>query len=196
MSSANNIQERSTIVDAPADSDNSSRPSFNIEIELNVLEESIFNSTNIPLTELAIIDRDLLLHQLNRIKENLPTDLATAIEIAHSRQKIIEEAQNYACLVVKSAEEKAERLLQESAIVRQAELDGAKIRLKAERECEELKQATQAEIKQLRQNAIAESMAMQIDADNYADGVLSDVERRLQQMLEIIQNGRQQLKQE
>ena len=56
-----------------------------------------------------------------------------------------------------------------------------------------LKQATQAEIKQLRQNAIAESMAMQIGADNYADDVLSDVERRLQQMLEIIQNGRQQL---
>ena len=195
MSSANNIQEKSTIVDAPADSDNSSRLSFNIEIELNVLAESIFNSTNIPLTELAIIDRDLLLHQLNRIKENLPTDLATAVEIAHSREKIIEEAQNYACLVVKSAEEKAERLLQESAIVRQAELDGAKIRLKTERECEELKQATQAEIKQLRQNAIAESMAMQIGADNYADDVLSDVERRLQQMLEIIQNGRQQLNQ-
>ena len=72
--------------------------------------------------------------------------MAIAIEIAHSRQKIIEEAQNYACLVVKSAEEKAERLLQESAIVRQAELDGAKIRLKAERECEDLKQATQAGI--------------------------------------------------
>ena len=61
MSSANNIQERSTIVDAPAYSNNSSLLSFNIEIELNILEESIFNSTNIPLTELAIIDRDLLL---------------------------------------------------------------------------------------------------------------------------------------
>ena len=48
----------------------------------------------------------------------------------------------------------------------------------------------------MRQNAIAESMAMQIGADNYADDVLSDVERRLQQMLEIIQNGRQQLNQE
>ena len=61
MSSANNIQEKSTIVDALADSNSSSRLSFNIEIELNVLEESILNSTNIPLTELAIIDRDLLL---------------------------------------------------------------------------------------------------------------------------------------
>lgn len=184
------------LVDASEDLTDASQLSFNIQIELNTLAELIFNSTHIPLTELSIVDRDLLLHQLDRIKQHLPTDLATAIKIANSKQQIIEEAEGYACLVVKSAEEKAERLLQESAIVRQAELDGAKIRLKTERECEELKQATHAEIEQLRQNAIAERMAIEIGADNYADDVLGDVEQRLQQMLQIVQNGRQQLNRE
>ncbi|MGB5711170.1 MAG: DivIVA domain-containing protein [Waterburya sp.] len=193
MSSANYIQENTSSVDTSDALNGSSSLSFNIESELNTLGELILDSTNIPLTELTIVDRNLLLHQLNLIKENLPIDLATAIEIANCRQQIISEAESYALLVVKSAEEKAHQILQDSAIVRQAELDGAKIRLKTERECEELKQTIQNEVAQLRQNAIAECQSIQIGADNYADDVLGDIEQKLQQMLEIIQNGRQQL---
>ena len=195
MSPANHIQENEMLVDSPADSNHTSQFGFNLEIELNSLEELIINSTNIPLTELSVVYRDLLLHQLNLIKENLPADFATAIEIAKHRQKIIEDAEGYACLIVKSAEEKASQILQESSIVRQAELDGAKMRMKVERECEELKQAARAEIERLRQNAIAESIEIQKGADKYADDVLSDIEQRLQQMLGVIQNGRQQLDQ-
>ena len=173
-----------------------SRSNFNIEIELDHLKELILNSTRIPLTELAVVDEELLLEQLQQIRENLPTELATAIEIVDQRQEIIANAQGYACLIVKSAEEKAHQIVQDSAIVRQAELDGAKIRLKAERECEQLQQATRNEVEHLRQSAIAECQAIQADADNYADSVLADLEQRLQQMLAIVQNGRCQLNSE
>lgn len=193
MSSANCIQENTASVDTSDDLTSSSSLSFNIEIELNTLVELVLNCTTIPLTELIIIERDLLLNQLTQIKDNLPLDLATAIEIANCRQQILSEAENYASLLVKSAEAKAQQMLQDSAIVRQAELDGARIRIKTERECEELKQTIQNEVAQLRQNAIAECQSIQIDADSYADDVLGDIEQRLQQMLEIIQNGRQQL---
>ncbi len=193
MSSVNSIQENTTSVDTLEGTNNSSALSFNIEMELNSLIESILDIRTIPLTELIIVERDLLLQHLHHIQENLPTDLATAIEIANCRQQIIAEAESYAFSAVKSAKEQASQMLQDSAIVRQAELDGAKIRLKTERECEELKQTIHKEVTQLQQNAIAECQSIQIDADNYADDVLGDIEQRLQQMLEIIQNGRQQL---
>ena len=193
MSSANCIQENIASVDTSDNLTNSSSLSFNIEIELNTLVELVLNCTTIPLTELIIVERDLLLNQLTQIKESLPLDLATAMEIANCRQQIVSEAENYASLVVTSAKTKAQQMLQDSAIVRQAELDGAKIRLKTERECEELKQTIHHEVAQLRQNALAECQSIQTGADNYADDVLGDIEQRLQQMLEIIQNGRQQL---
>ena len=193
MSPANCIQENIASVDNSDDLTSSSSLSFNIEIELNNLVQLALNCTTIPLTELIIVERDLLLNQLTQIKENLPIDLATAMEIANCRQQILSEAENYASLLVKSAEAKVQQMLQDSAIVRQAELDGARIRLKTERECEELKQTIQNEVAQLRQNAIAECQSIQAGADNYADDVLGDIEHRLQQMLEIIQNGRQQL---
>ena len=155
---------------------------FDIEVEVDNLKELIISSSHVPLTELAIVDESLLLEQILHIQENLPIELATAIEIVKRRQEIIADAQGYACLIVKSAEEKAHHIIQESTIVRQAELDGARIRLKTEQECE-----------QLRQNALAESKAIQMDADRYADKVLEDLEQRLQEMTAIVQNGRHQL---
>ncbi|MEY2856146.1 MAG: hypothetical protein RLZZ74_455 [Cyanobacteriota bacterium] len=166
---------------------------FNIEIELDALEELIVNSTHVPLTEFVVIDRVVFLYQLNQIKSHLPVDLATAIAIANRKQQIISEAENYAAELVKSAQAEAKEILRDSTILRQAELDGAKVRLKTEQECEYLKQTTLQEVAELRQNAIAESHAIQTGADDYADHVLGDIEQKIQQMLLIIQNGRQQL---
>lgn len=170
--------------------------SFDIEIGLNHLKEIILAGTNVPFTELTILDKDLLLEQLNQIEANLPTDFTMAMEIANYKKYIISEAEAYACLILKSAEEKADRILHESAILRQAELEGAKIRLKIERECNELRQTTKEEVDRLRQTAIAECRGIQMDADSYADNVLGDIQQKLQEMLEIIQNGGQQLEQQ
>lgn len=169
-------------------------PPFNLHNEVEDLVEIIIGAARIPFTGFSMVDVDLAMEQLNSIKLNLPVELATAAEIVNRRQELISEAEGYACLVVKSAEEKAHRIVQESAIVRQAELDGAKIRLKTEQECEYLKQTTIAELDQLRQDAIAECTSIQTGADEYADNALEDIELRLQKMLAIVQNGRQQIK--
>ncbi|MEL6578213.1 MAG: DivIVA domain-containing protein [Cyanobacteria bacterium J06621_12] len=193
MSSSNYIQSPSVSFDIPEAIAEEPRLGFNIEIGLDTIEELIVNSTHVPLTEFVVMDRVVLLYELNQIRENLPTDLAVAIEIANRKQQIIAEAENYAASVVRSAKEQAKQMLKDSTILRQAELDGAKIRLKTEQECDRLKQTTVAQVNQLRQNAIAECDAIQTGADDYADHVLGDIEQRLQQMLQIIQNGRQQL---
>jgi hypothetical protein len=176
--------------------DNHSQANFNIQIELDNLEELILGGANVPLTELTILDAGLLLEQLNQIKASLPVEFTTAIEIVNRSQEIIAEAEGYAYLIVQSAEEKAIEMVQESAIVRQAELDGAKIRLKTEQECEHLKQTTKNEIEQWRQEAIAECEIIQKEADRYAESVLGNLEQKLQEMLTVVQNGRQQLQPE
>ena len=187
----NKIQINESEVES--DLSNNSQPSFNIEIELDKLADFILNGTNIPLTELTIVNETLLLEYLDQIKVNLPTVLATAIDVVNQRQEIISQAETFAGSIVKSAEEKAAQVVQESTIVRQAELDGAKTRLQTEQECEQLKQTTQNEIWQWRQEVIDECRTIQLDADIYASNVLSDIECKLQDMLTIIQNGRQHL---
>ena len=168
---------------------------FEIHQELDYLAEIIAESSRIPFTELGVLDTDLAIEQLNFIRLNLPVELDAAREIINRQQEIVSEAEAYACLILKSAEEKKRKIVQESAIVKEAELEGAKIRLKIEQECEQLKKSTIAEVEAMRQQAIAECMAMQNEADNYADGALGDIEQRLKEMLAIVQNGRQQIAQ-
>jgi len=173
---------------------NNSNSLFNLPNEIEDLAEIIIDAARIPLTDLAMVDVNLAMEQLNSIRVNLPNELATATEIVNRRQELISEAEGYACLVVKSAEEKAHRIVQESSIMRQAELDGAKIRLKTEQECDHLKQKTISEVEQLRKDAIAECISIQTGADEYADNALGDIEQRLLKMLTIVQNGRSQIK--
>ena len=166
---------------------------FKIQDELEELAEIVTSGSRIPFTELMILDADSVIEQLDLILLNLPSELSTALEIIQQQQEIISQAEAYACLMLKSAEEKASKIIRESAIVRQAELEGAKIRLKIEQECEQLKHSTIAEVSELRQKAIAERLAIQTDADSYADNTLADMEHKLQSMLAIVQNGRQQI---
>ena len=197
MVQANYQQEQQTQfneVEAEQEADNSASP-FDIYRELSDLAEIVISGSHVPFTELIVCNGDLLLEQLDLIRANLPLELDTAIAIVDRQQEIISEAEAYACLTIKSAQEKANKVVQESAIVRQAELEGAKIRLQIEQECEQLKHSTVAEVEEIRQQAIAECRAIQADADNYADDTLEDIEQRLQNMLTIVQNGRQQIAQ-
>lgn len=166
---------------------------FDLQTELKCLENLILKGTRIPLTKLIFLKPSSILDRLNKIRQNLPQVLTTAVEIVDRQQAIISEAQNYARQIVKSAEEKATEIVSESAIVRQAELQAAKIELQAEQECDRLRQQEQAIIQQWREEAIAECQAIQAGADNYADQVLGDMEQQLKDMLSVIQKGRQQL---
>ena len=170
-----------------------SNPSFDFPTELDFLEDLIINGTRIPLTELIILDEGLILDCLDKIKEHLPVEFATAIEIVNRRQQIIQQAESYASQLVASAKKKANAMVQEAEIVRQAELEAAKIKLKIEAECDRSETETQAEIEKLRASAKAECLEIQEGADRYADRVLSNLEQQFHEMLNVIKQGRQQL---
>ena len=166
---------------------------FDLQFELEQLADLILDATRIPLTELVVVDEAKILERLDIINANLPPELASAVEVLQRQRKIITEAENYARQLVRLAEEKATAIIQESAIVSQAQLEAARITTKAEEECLRLRQETKAEIEQWRQMAIAECQEIQVGADRYADEVLSNVEQQCQDILTVIQNGRQQL---
>jgi cell division septum initiation protein DivIVA len=166
---------------------------FDLQQELNQLENLILDGVHVPLTGLTIIDEQQILEQLNLIKTNLPTALATAIEILAYKQQIIQEAVTYAHHVVESAQIQANQILNESAIIRKAELEATTIKIQAEQECQQLKSETQSKIEKWRELTIAECQEMQAGADDYADAVLGNLEKQLKDMLSVIHKGRQQL---
>ncbi len=166
---------------------------FAVQKKLEQLEDLILEGVHIPLTGMIIIDEQQALNQLELIKTNLPAALAAAIEITSRQQEILQEAVNYARNLVESAQAQANQILNESAIIRKAELEAAKIRFQTEQECRQLKQQTQEEVERWRQYTITECQEIQAGADDYADAVLGNLEEQLKEMLGVIGKGRQQL---
>lgn len=177
-----------------------------IQQELNRLEEIILSSLRIPLTGRTFVDEEKLLEQLDFIRLSLPSVFQEAAVILEQKEEILLEAEEYGQQVVDAAQAKRAQILAESDIIRQAEREAEQLRRQVKQECDAMMQDTLAEIErkqrvcqqeleEMRQTAIAQAEQIEDGADEYADGVLGNIEQDLQDMLRIITNGRQQLRQ-
>lgn len=177
---------------------------FDIQKELDRLEELILDSPRIPLTRRTLVDEYKLLNQLDLVRISLPEAFEKALGVIQQEQEILQEAENYANNMVEMARQKAEQILDQTGIIQQAEREALQIRQQLQEECEavqrktiaeieQMRMRTQQELQQLRQQTMAECHSIQSGADEYADGVLTHIEQQLTNALKVIHNGRQQL---
>ncbi len=179
--------------------------SFQMQREINRLEDIILNNPQLFwFTGPTLVDGDKLINQLDLIRISIPESLEKALQILSQKQEIISEAQHYAQKIIENAQRRAAQILDETGIIQQAEMQGNQLRRQVQQECETLQRKTmteveqirrklQQEIGQMRQKALMESEAIQNEADDYADAMLSRLEKQLGEMLKVVRNGRQQL---
>ncbi|KAM3089790.1 hypothetical protein ACKFKG_32670 [Phormidesmis sp. 146-35] len=175
-----------------------------IQQELNRLEEMILDSPRLLWSRRTLVDEDQFLDQLDLVRLSLPEAFHEAEEIVRQKDEILIQAEQYAQDMIEAAERRAAQILNETGIIRQAELEAQQIRVQVQEECEVIQQQTLAEIEhkrrqaqqdldELRRLAIEECEDIQNGADQYADKVLRDMEAQMAEMTRIIRNGRQQL---
>jgi cell division septum initiation protein DivIVA len=177
---------------------------FDLQQELDRLEEMILDSPRIPLVRWTLVDEDRLLNQLDLVRMNLPEAFEKAMEVLQQKQDILSEAEEYAQKIIQSAQQRAAQILDETGIIQQAQGEANQFRQQVQQECEAMQHQTLAEIEQMRhtaqqelqqmfQRTQAECAQIQNGADEYADRVLNNIEQQLAEMLKIVRNGRQQL---
>ena len=164
----------------------------------------ILDSPRLPVLGRTLVDEEKLIEQLDLIRLSLPEAFHEAEAIARRKDEIEMQSEEYAQDMIERAERRAAQLLNESGIVRQAEMQAQQIRQRVQQECEAIREQTIAEIDRMRRQAqqeledmqrlaIAECEQIQAGADDYADRTLRDMEMQLAEMLRIIRNGRQQI---
>jgi F0F1-type ATP synthase membrane subunit b/b' len=167
----------------------------------------LVDSLHIPFTQRTLVDEELLLAQLDLVRENLPSAFEEAEKIVRQREEILLSAEEYAQEIMEAAERRADQLLDDMGIIQQAELEANQIRKRVQQECEAIQEQTlseiermrlqaQQELEQMRQLVLADCEDIQNGADDYADHVLTSIEQQLTDMLRVIRNGRQQLQDE
>ena len=207
--SSNPFPEQSSsrnLVNTPASGEyyNPASERFNIQQELDRIEEIVLESTRVPLYGKTLISEDELLDQLDVVRVNLPAAVQESVQIVQEREEILNEAEQYAQEIVTAAEKQAATILNEMSLIRQAEAQANQLRTQTEQECDALRAQTLGEIEQLqtqarqeweetRSRTANEAKTIQEDADTYADQVLGNMEQQFMEMLHILRNGRQQI---
>lgn len=144
------------------------------EVELNQLEEStvpprtgelldlideliigVEGARNVPLSGNVMLDRDVLLEMLYRLRDDLPEELRAARWMVREREAFVARTNESAREMLERARQQSEELISESYIVkeavdeanamtRHAEAEATRIRLEAEDYSEQAMEQTEA----------------------------------------------------
>jgi len=95
---------------------------MNVNDILDSIEDMLERSFSVPLSKgRCVVDADKVSDYLGDIRLNLPKEIKEARHIVTDRNQIISEAKKEAEHIVKNAEERAKRIVNEDSIVKQAQ---------------------------------------------------------------------------
>ncbi len=131
---------------------------------LDEIEEILESSKVVPFSTKVSIDKDELYDILGEIRMKLPNELKQSQWVIEERNKIIIDAQKEADGILKTAEERMARMIDENEVTKQA-----------------YEQATT-----IIDSAKKTSKDMRMGAVEYAEDVLADTETRLKELKAVV----------
>lgn len=136
------------------------------------IEEFLDKSKRIPFSSNIIVNENEIYDLLDELRNILPEEFKQSRWIVKERENMIEEAKRYSERIIKEAKEKAEILISETEILKNAN-----------RKSEEMMSAVEARARTIR-----------LEAEDYADEKLANMEAVLHKLLTAIEKGREQFR--
>ncbi len=145
----------------------------NIEDIISALYDVVQDARALPLgADKCIVERDKVLDMLDEIIAQLPVELKQARTIVESRNELIGQARREAEALIRQAQEKADKMVEEEAIYQEAK-----------RQCQEMVLQTQNRIADLRKAS-----------NDYMDDALRRTEEAIALSLEDVRDTRTKFK--
>lgn len=138
---------------------------------LDRLEEVLAAGSRVPLTDRTLVDEQECLEILDQMRVALPDEVKYARRVVAERENMLVQAREEAERIIRNAELRAGRLVEEHAVVRAAQARVLEIEDKAERAAE----------------------AIRAEAERYAGLMLARVGDRLEQALGSVKAGLREL---
>ncbi len=145
----------------------------NIDSILMMMEEMLDSAWSVPMSHgKSLVDVDKFRELIEDIRLHLPTEIQKAQEIVNDRKIILDDAKKEAEMVIRVAEERSKKLIDQNEIVKQAQTKANEIMSNSQLQARELKKAT----------------------GDYVDAMLRASEEQLSKTLNEIRSKRQSLK--
>ena len=145
----------------------------NIDSILMMMEEMLDSAWSVPMSHgKSLVDVEKFRELVEDIRLHLPTEIQKAQEIVNDRKVILDDAKKEAEMVIRVAEERSKKLIDQNEIVKQAQARANEIMSNSQLQARELKKAT----------------------GDYVDAMLRSSEEQLSKALNEIRSKRQSLK--
>lgn len=135
---------------------------------IEMIEETVDKAPTVPLSGKVLIDKEDIMDYVQEMRLAYPEELKEAKWVKDERQRILNEAENKADILVKTAEETQRHLVEENEIAK-----------KAKDYAEDLVNTAQTK-----------AMEIKNDCNQYVDDLLGDAERRLEMLLKKVHDDR------
>ncbi len=136
------------------------------------IEGLLDKSKRIPFSSNVMVNESEVYDLLDELRNILPEEFKQSRWIVKERENMIEEAKRYSEKIIREAKEKAEILVSETEVLKNAN-----------RKAEELMTAVEARARTIR-----------LEAEDYADEKLANLEAVLHKLLNAIEKGREQFR--
>ncbi|MEN6413471.1 MAG: ATPase [Veillonellales bacterium] len=144
-----------------------------IEEVLEEIENLVLDAARVPFTNKRVLEEDDIARLLDDLRDVMPTELMEAKRILSERSHIMEEANKEAQNIVDQAKIYVAKLTDENVVTKQAQEQANEIVATAQQAARNL----------------------QNDAICYADDVFNHLEANVQKVLEVVQSGHKELRQ-
>ena len=139
---------------------------------IDEIEDIIEAGTSLPFSGKKMVDALDLLEIIKDIRIRLPDEIKQASWIKEERQRILEEAQRDADEIIKDAEAKVEKMVDNENITKKANERAEQIISKAEMHAKE----------------------MRLGSIDYADNLLLEQQEKLKEVILLINDNRKELR--
>ncbi len=156
---------------------------------LRLLEMSIDDSFPIIPGRYVLVKPKEIIALIDEVYKALPVEVQEARAFLRRRDELQAEAQQKAEKIVADAQAEADRKLSEADFIKALEREGNRIRAQVQEECEDLKRRALEESDDIRAKASQDAMKTREGAEIYAEQVLTNLERDLTQLQQVVKNG-------
>ncbi|HHZ16179.1 MAG TPA: ATPase [Peptococcaceae bacterium] len=139
---------------------------------LDEFENTVEESTRIPMTSKLIVNEDILYNFVDKLRAMLPESIREAEWILREKERIIEEAKKEGQSIIDNANNRLQRITDETEIVRLAKSQGDEIVKNAQNIAREITQG----------------------AFTYADEVMVRLLQELEKTMSVINQGREEIR--
>ncbi|MBS6604076.1 MAG: hypothetical protein KH301_10035 [Brachyspira sp.] len=156
---------------------------------LKMLELSIDESFPIIPGRYVVVKPKEIETLIDRIYASLPVEVQEARAFLRRRDELQLEAQQKAEKIIADAQMEADRKLSEADFIKAVEREGIRIRNQVQEDCEEIKRKALEDAENIRIQATEDAMKTKEGAEIYAEQVLTNLEKDLAQLQQVVKNG-------